>query len=114
MPALDNSKGPGSGVQGILGAMNGFTSVEGLGVSDIISLDISCSPDVVNASISPLFCCDVSEFVGFKVLLPVSSGKVGCLVSGCIVRVGLSDTTGDIGGVSGIIVTVSCIAAAAS
>jgi hypothetical protein len=114
MPALDNSEGPGSGVPGTLGAMNGFTSVEGLGVSDIISLDISSSPDLVNASISPLFCCDVSEFVGFEVLLPVSSGKVGCLVSGCIVRVGLSDTTGDIGGVSGIIVTVSCIAAAAA
>jgi hypothetical protein len=94
--------------------MNGLTSVEGLGVSGIISLDISNSPDVVNASISPLFCCDVSGFVGFKVLLTVSSGKVGCLVPGCIVRVGLSDTTGDIGGVSGIVVTISCVATAAS
>ncbi len=89
-------------------------STVGLGVSGIISFDISNSPDVFTVSISPEICCGISGLVGSKKSLPAPPGKVDCLIPGCIVRVGLSGTAGDVGGVFGIDVTTSCIVTSVS
>src|ERR1051326_2940414 len=95
------SEGPVEAGSGISDALE-FVSTGGLGVSGIISFDISSSPDVFNVSFSPGMCCDVLGLVGSEKSLPAPPGKAACLMPGCIVRVGLSNTAGYNGGVSGI------------